>query len=95
MSGEGQNGDRLNRQIKATEAYANLTRDVADFRRELLGDGSGGILNEIRDDLKGLKANPMVRLGLAFNTTRRAVVAVLGVIAGAVAIGAGIRQILT
>lgn len=90
----GTNGDRLNRQIKATEAYANLSRDVADFRRELLGDGSGGILNEIHDDLKALKANPMVRLGLAFTTTKRAIAVVVAALVTAVGIGAGIKQIL-
>ena len=69
---EGQNGDRLNRQIKATEAYANLTRDIADLRHELFGDlARPGILIEIHTDLKALRRNPMVRLGVQLGTTRR------------------------
>jgi hypothetical protein len=77
MGGDG-NGDRLNRQIKATEAYANLRNDIGELRRDLLGGGEAhveGALPRILTSLERLEGNPMVRFGLALRTTRRVVIA--------------------
>lgn len=91
--GEG-NGDRMNRQIQASAAYANLSRDVQDLRHDLL-DKDDGVLPRIEATLDALKSNPMIRIGLAFKTGKRAAIAVFAFAATCVGIGAGVRQIFS
>lgn len=88
------NGDRANRQVKATEAYANLSRDIQELRKDLLSDDevTPGALVRVLGDLREIKANPMVRLGFAMRTTGGVMVAaVVFVSSVATAVGGALQ----
>jgi hypothetical protein len=92
--GAGENGDRANRQVKATEAYANLSRDIKELRDALLSDSevAPGAVIRLLADMHDLKRNPMVRLGFAMRSTGGvAVGAVIFLSSAATAIGGALQ----
>jgi hypothetical protein len=91
--GEGQNGDRLNRQIKASEAYANLSGELREIRRDLFGDDAAhveGVLTKILASVERLERNPMIRFGAAVRSMGAAAIAFAGFVALAAGAAAAI-----
>jgi len=89
------NGDRTNRQVKATAAYADLSRDIKELRRDLLDEDlvtPGAIIRLLRD-IQELKRNPMVRLGFAMNGMGGFILAGAALVSGIVGFVGGLLQV--
>jgi hypothetical protein len=69
---EPKNGANLNRQLKATEAYANLNRDIKLLHVLLFGNNDDGAIPVMRQSLERLEQNPMIQFGYFVRTGKRA-----------------------
>jgi len=85
--GEGQNGERFNRQIKATAAYAEMIGEIKSLRRDLFGtELDPGPITRIATDINDLKANPMTRLGFFLRGAGRSTAAAVMFLGGVVGV---------
>ena len=92
----GDNGDRFNRAMRASAAYAELQNELKRQNALLFKDpttGKNGYLPRIEEGIAGLYKNPLVRLGFWMDTRFKALVGAVGALAAIATLVSGVHAV--